>query len=1130
MWSSGYVVGKLALPYAGPFTLLLLRFAVAALVLLAIALVTRAPWPTGWKPAAHLVAVGLLMQALQFSSLYTGLKLGVSAGVSALIVGTMPLFTALGASVFLHERVSGRQWLGLAAGLGGVALVVADRIGGATVAGLGAVSLALADTARAAAGDPVTLDSLLRGGGMDKVLKVMPAQATLKDVVDALASGGLPAAVEVVYPSKPVVTPTPTPELKLAFDSVTQGEGDAKADHVTKEQTVDVRFGYTGNDLDAAQHFEYTLDGKNWIRTDDVAIETNLVTLKGIDLGHGIPLGLSPGDLLPLLGQENTLPPVSLSPDLATTVTLRAVDAGGATLASATQQIVYDSYAAAPTIVFDTSATDPLLHQGDGVLTNKPGFTLDGVETDAKVEFANVKMSSDGKDFVAGEWAPHVMIQDGVNDFYVRQLDAAGNQSDARLVTFTFDRTAPQAPLIALGQDTGADTGDGLTNVGDIAISGLDEDTGSAWQYSTDAGASWSARVANDGSGAATLTLKGDGIVNVRVRQVDAAGNTSAPSTPLEFTLDTAAPTTTLGFGDLDAPLEAGSNATLASSATATFHYSATVDGETFEWRLGGGAWAPVADSAIDAGNRVITIAGIDLASADQTVELRAVDAAGNPGATFSQPIDGPAGNPTLSVLPLQTGIILFSDMAGTIELAGPGTKATVASSNPDGLAIAGPNTIGAQDKVVSGVFQVVPQDGAAVADKDGKVYTIGTAGDDAITGNLVWAYGGDDVLTGTVGNDILVGGDGIDTLDGGAGADTLIGGIGGDRLTGGAGSDVFALGEFGDSTLPLLVDGIVTGGFDTIVDFDAAEGDQVALAGSIGNNAQHGIGFSSTLFTTLEDLIAHANTYFASLEYPAVFAGQVGRDVYVVGIDANPRPDANFIPGRDPVIKLENASVMDLDYTHFIGFDKEFREGNQTVQDDEAPGGNIVSTLSNSLSAYLRGLDGDDVLVGSEVNDILIGGEGGDDIFVNGGADIVVIDTGLDSSFVYLWNDGLGRSYDVVDGVGSDPVTFDFSFDVLHAASGVMDKPADGSPGAFFTALDAAYRQAATSAQDAVLLTIEGDQYLIADNGDGIVDANDIAVRIVGTGSIQVDAFGNVVYTANPEVDQGGEVGIPGG
>ena len=146
MWSSGYVVGKLALPYAGPFTLLFLRFGVAALVLLVMALVTRAPWPRQWKAYAHLVVVGLLIQALQFSSLYTGLKLGVSAGVSALIVGTMPLFTALGASAFLGERVSARQWLGLAGGLCGVLLVVADKIGaGATGwAGCGAVVLALA--------------------------------------------------------------------------------------------------------------------------------------------------------------------------------------------------------------------------------------------------------------------------------------------------------------------------------------------------------------------------------------------------------------------------------------------------------------------------------------------------------------------------------------------------------------------------------------------------------------------------------------------------------------------------------------------------------------------------------------------------------------------------------------------------------------------------------------------------------------------------------------------------------------------------------------------------------------------------------------------------------------------------
>ena len=146
MWSSGYVVGKLALPFAGPFTLLVLRFGLAALVLLIVAIVTRAQWPRERAQYAHLVVVGLLVQALQFGGLYTGLKLGVSAGVSALIIGAMPLCTAFGAGAFLHERVGVRQWMGLIAGIAGVLLVALGKgvAWHAGAAGIGAVLLALA--------------------------------------------------------------------------------------------------------------------------------------------------------------------------------------------------------------------------------------------------------------------------------------------------------------------------------------------------------------------------------------------------------------------------------------------------------------------------------------------------------------------------------------------------------------------------------------------------------------------------------------------------------------------------------------------------------------------------------------------------------------------------------------------------------------------------------------------------------------------------------------------------------------------------------------------------------------------------------------------------------------------------
>lgn len=128
MWSSGYVAGKVGLPYAGPFTLIFIRFFSAALILLMIAWIFRAPWPRNWKEAGHIAVVGVLIQALQFSGLYSGLSLGVSAGVSALIVGMMPIFTALGASVFLKEKVSSRQWVGLMIGLLGVVMVVSNKV------------------------------------------------------------------------------------------------------------------------------------------------------------------------------------------------------------------------------------------------------------------------------------------------------------------------------------------------------------------------------------------------------------------------------------------------------------------------------------------------------------------------------------------------------------------------------------------------------------------------------------------------------------------------------------------------------------------------------------------------------------------------------------------------------------------------------------------------------------------------------------------------------------------------------------------------------------------------------------------------------------------------------------------
>jgi drug/metabolite transporter (DMT)-like permease len=145
LWSSGYIGGAIGIQYAEPFTMTFLRFTLAGLLVLAFAIATKAPMPQDWRPIGHMAVVGFFMQAMQFGGLYTGMKNGVPAGQSALIVGLMPVFVALAAGYVLKERVTWRQWAGLGLGLLGVTLVVADRLGAdfAALSGYLATGMAL---------------------------------------------------------------------------------------------------------------------------------------------------------------------------------------------------------------------------------------------------------------------------------------------------------------------------------------------------------------------------------------------------------------------------------------------------------------------------------------------------------------------------------------------------------------------------------------------------------------------------------------------------------------------------------------------------------------------------------------------------------------------------------------------------------------------------------------------------------------------------------------------------------------------------------------------------------------------------------------------------------------------------
>jgi drug/metabolite transporter (DMT)-like permease len=142
LWSSGYVVGAVALGAADPLPLLAARFALAAV--LAVPLALRGGRWRG-APLGRLAVIGLLLQVVQFGCVYGGLSLGVPAALSALVIlGLSPLATTGLAIATGQERSDRRLWAGLAIGVAGVAISLAPELGSAQVsAGVGLTVLGM---------------------------------------------------------------------------------------------------------------------------------------------------------------------------------------------------------------------------------------------------------------------------------------------------------------------------------------------------------------------------------------------------------------------------------------------------------------------------------------------------------------------------------------------------------------------------------------------------------------------------------------------------------------------------------------------------------------------------------------------------------------------------------------------------------------------------------------------------------------------------------------------------------------------------------------------------------------------------------------------------------------------------
>ena len=128
IWGSGFLATKIGLQHAAPFTFLSLRFAFGILCLTVLVLLLKPRWPATRVELGHVIVAGLLMHAVHLGGSHYSQYLGLSAGITAVLLSVQPLLTALFAMRWMRERLNALQWAGIVIGLAGVTLIVWHKI------------------------------------------------------------------------------------------------------------------------------------------------------------------------------------------------------------------------------------------------------------------------------------------------------------------------------------------------------------------------------------------------------------------------------------------------------------------------------------------------------------------------------------------------------------------------------------------------------------------------------------------------------------------------------------------------------------------------------------------------------------------------------------------------------------------------------------------------------------------------------------------------------------------------------------------------------------------------------------------------------------------------------------------
>ena len=128
-WSSAFVSGQIIVQSASPFASLSFRFIIVALGFIIFAKIFNEKIFVKKSLIYQSAVTGILFHGFYLGGVFFSYSVGLSATLSALIVGLQPVLTNILSGPILKEKVTFTQWIGILLGLIGTIFVIGLDVG-----------------------------------------------------------------------------------------------------------------------------------------------------------------------------------------------------------------------------------------------------------------------------------------------------------------------------------------------------------------------------------------------------------------------------------------------------------------------------------------------------------------------------------------------------------------------------------------------------------------------------------------------------------------------------------------------------------------------------------------------------------------------------------------------------------------------------------------------------------------------------------------------------------------------------------------------------------------------------------------------------------------------------------------